>query len=79
VAFAPDGRLLATARNDGTVELWNVATGGLLARLDGRTNCLGGVAFSPDGLTLAAIGNDTDVRLWVVTEVIGTRSNHPTQ
>jgi WD40 repeat protein len=76
VAFAPDGRLLATADNDGMVKLWNVATGRLLARLDGHSNWLGGVAFSPDGRTLAATGNDTDVRLWDVTEVVGSRIDH---
>jgi WD40 repeat protein len=77
VAFAPGGRLLATADNDGTVKLWSVATGRRLASLDGRADRLGGVAFSPDGQTLAAIGNDNDVRLWDVTEVIGTQTNHP--
>jgi WD40 repeat protein len=76
VAFAPDGRLLATADHDGMVKLWNVVTGRLLASLDGRTNWLGGVAFSPDGRTLAAIGNDTDVRLWDVTEVVGSGIHH---
>jgi WD40 repeat protein len=76
VAFAPDGRLLATADNDRTVKLWSVATGRLLARLDGSTNWLGGVAFSSDGRTLAAIGNDTDVRLWDVTEVVGSAIHH---
>jgi WD40 repeat protein len=77
VAFAPDGRLLATADNDGTVKLWRIATGRRLACLDGRADRLGGVAFAPDGRTIAAIGNDNDVRLWDVTEVVGTLTNHP--
>jgi WD40 repeat protein len=77
VTFAPSGRLLATADYDGTVKLWNVATGRQLSRLDGHTERLAGVAFSPDGRTLAAIGNDNDVRLWDVNEAIGTQSNRP--
>jgi WD40 repeat protein len=77
VTFAPSGRLLATADHDGTVKLWDVATGRQLASLEGHADGLSGVAFSPDGRTLAAIGHDDDVRLWDVTEVLGTQTDHP--
>jgi WD40 repeat protein len=77
MAFAPDGRLLATADEDGTVKFWSVTTGRRLASLDGQADFLRGVAFSPDGRTLAAIGNDDDVRLWDVAEVIGDETDHP--
>ena len=77
MAFAPGGRLLATADDDGTVKIWSVATGRLVASLDGRADFLRGVAFSPDGRTLAAIGSDDDVRLWDAAEVIGDETDHP--
>jgi WD40 repeat protein len=77
MAFAPGGRLLATADDDGTVKLWSVTTGRRLASLDGQADFLRGVAFSPDGRTLAAIGNDDDVRLWDAAEVIGDQTDLP--
>ncbi|MFE6056062.1 WD40 repeat domain-containing protein [Kitasatospora sp. NPDC056446] len=65
VAFAPEGRLLATASEDGTARLWRVATGSLVgAPLAGHRDGVRAVAFSPDGRLLASGGRDRTVRLW---------------
>jgi hypothetical protein len=64
LAFAPDGRSLATAGYDGSVRLWEVPSGKLRHTLSGHGEAASGVAFSPNGERLATAGWDGRVRLW---------------
>ncbi|MFK4542559.1 serine/threonine protein kinase/WD40 repeat protein [Streptomyces tendae] len=64
VAFAPDGKTLATGGQDGAVRLWDVATGRLKATLTHRfVTEARDLAFSPDGRTLAVTAEGR-VLLW---------------
>jgi RNA polymerase sigma factor (sigma-70 family) len=54
LAFAPDGKLLASAQTNGTVLLWDPQTGEQKQTLAGHGSFVSAVAFAPDGRTLAS-------------------------
>jgi outer membrane lipoprotein-sorting protein len=63
IAFSPGGRLLATTDWNGTVTLWDVASGQRkLTIADHKAGVLA-AAFSPDGTTLATGSEDKTLRL----------------
>ncbi len=66
VAFAPDGRTLASASDDKSVKLWDVQSRKEVATLTGHGDYVRSVAFAPDGRTLASASADKSVKLWDV-------------
>jgi WD40 repeat protein len=72
--FSADGKLVASAdsiprggyHGDGTIKLWEVATGRQLRTLAGHSARIFALAFSPDKVLMASAGDDGTIRIWNV-------------
>ncbi len=67
-AFSPDGGVLAVGSVDGTVRLWRVGDGSLLAPLKVEKGIPHSVTFGPDGQVVATGWRDGGIRLWRVSD-----------
>jgi WD40 repeat protein len=63
-AYSPDGRRIATCGKNGTVKVWDAATGAELFDCKGHTQKVYSLAFSPDGRSLATAGEDGALKVY---------------
>ncbi|MEG4351918.1 serine/threonine-protein kinase [Microcoleus sp. LAD1_D3] len=64
VAVAPQGRVIVSGNNDGTIHLLHKRHGKLLKVLTGHLGPVWSVAVSPDGRTIASGSADGTIKLW---------------
>ncbi|MBV8307991.1 MAG: hypothetical protein JO274_10970, partial [Gammaproteobacteria bacterium] len=67
VVFAPGGRTLASAGEDGATNLWDISTARELRTLKSGTAGINAAAYAPDGATLVTGGREGSLTVWDVS------------
>lgn len=81
VAAAPGGRYVVSGSDDGTVKVWELATGDEVRSLLGHTEKVKSVAVTPDGRYVVSAGFDDVVKVWDLAtgREVHTLSGHSLQ
>jgi WD40 repeat protein len=64
VAVTPDGRYAVSASDDGTLKVWDLATGQAARTLEGHTRSVNSVAVTPDGRYAVSASGDGTLKVW---------------
>jgi WD40 repeat protein len=66
-AFSPDHRLIAVGGNQGSITVWELASGRQVLRFTDHTRGVFDLSFSPDGRSLASVSRDGTGLVWDMT------------
>jgi WD40 repeat protein len=63
-AITPDSKMVVAASWDGTLSIWDLATGKLERKLEGHEGWVHCVGVSPDGRRVLSGGSEGELKLW---------------
>lgn len=74
VVFSPDGKILATAGDEGIIRGWAIASGKSSFMLKGETDRIQALAYSSDGGTLVSGSEKGTIQIWDIKQqrLVGT-------
>lgn len=64
VCFSPNGKLIATASEDGTIKIWSARTALLVRTIVGHEGAVRSCHFAKDSRALVSCGVDKTIRIW---------------
>ncbi len=68
VSFNPNGEMIATVGDNGSVKIYSRSDGKLIKTLKGDYDSINSVCFSPDGTMLAFVSNGNAISSWSIPE-----------
>ncbi len=76
VVWSPDGEQIASVSYDGTMQIWDVATGNILFTYSGHASYLHAVTWLPDGRHIASASHDKTVQVWNAVTINPAATTH---
>jgi WD40 repeat protein len=77
-AVTPDGRHVVSASDDGTLKVWDLDAGHVLATLEGHASGVAACAVTPDGRSVVSASDDGTLKVWDLDagRVLATLEGH---
>lgn len=73
-AFHPDGLILGTTTDTGTLKIWDIREQENVANLAGHTGSINSVSFSENGYLVASGSDDGNVKIWDLRKLQCTKT-----